>query len=63
MFKILVTRKFRDEVLNYERMCELLVNSSCQCGKYVNYAQTMRDLVVPVRVSVDTDGHAFVNYS
>ena len=28
-----------------------------------NYAQTMRELVVPVRVNVDTDGHAFVNYS
>ena len=29
-------------------------------GKYVIYAQTVREFVVPVRVNVDTDWHAFV---
>ena len=28
-----------------------------------NYAESMRELVVPVRANADTDGHAFVNYS
>ena len=28
-----------------------------------SYAQTMHELLVPVRVNVDTDGQAFVNYS
>ena len=124
MFKILVTTKFSDRVVNYaQTVRELVVNSSGRCGRMrasawhvramprlsrivheqltsssrvvhdyffiwraqvsttpselrklvvpmrevrklcANYAQTMRELIVPVRVNVDTDGHAFVNYS
>ena len=35
-------------------------NLSWQCGKLADYVQTMRELVVPVRVNVDTDWHAFM---
>ena len=35
-------------------------NLLCQCGKCVNYAQTMREILVPVRVNVDIDWYAFM---
>ena len=42
-------------------------NSSCQCGKSVKYAQTMRELVVPMRKLIGTHSCArrelFVNYA
>ena len=42
-------------------------NSSCQCGKSVKYAQTTRELVVPMRTLISTHSGArrelFVNYA
>ena len=47
MFKVLVTTKYRDRIVNYaQTFRELVVNSSGRCGKCVNYAQTMRKVFV-----------------